>query len=39
LGILAYNLRMVWAAAAKLCSLVDIMGPHFLHQTDLRRAA
>jgi len=26
---LAYNLRTVLATAPKLCTLVDIMGPHF----------
>jgi len=39
LGVLAYNLRTVWATAPKLCKLVDIMGPHSLHKTDLRKAA
>jgi len=38
-GGLAYNLRTVWATAPKLCTLADIMGPHVLHQTDLRKAA
>jgi len=36
---LAYNLRTVSAKAPKLCMLVDIMGPHILHKTDLRKAA
>ena len=39
MGFLAYNLRTVWATAPNLCILVDIMGPHLLHQTDLRKAA
>jgi len=37
-GFLAYNIRTVRATAPKLCVLIDIMGPHFLHQTDLRKA-
>jgi len=39
LEFLAYNLRKVRATAPKLCALVDIIGPHFLHKTDLRKAA
>jgi len=38
-GFLAYNLTTVWPTAPKLCNLVDIMGRHFSHQTDLRKAA
>jgi len=36
---LAYSLRTVQATAPKLCILVDIMGPHFLNKTDLRKTA
>ena len=31
-------MELLILTAPKLCTLVDIMGPHFLHKTDLRKA-